>query len=207
MLWKVDKGKPTGHIESMPQVSVRGKLIAHAETVFRRQGFHGASVQDITGAAGVPKGSFYNHFKSKQELAAEIVRQYSRASDLSMLERDDGRSARERLRAHFASQAQRTNSTGVEFGCLLVTMASETPTAGEEVGTAVRGSFSAWVDVLAEVIRQGQQAGEIQSTEPAGDLAAFLIDAFEGGALRGKATGDATASMRSLDLALNVLDR
>ncbi|WP_234544824.1 TetR/AcrR family transcriptional regulator [Streptomyces shenzhenensis] len=191
----------------MPQVSVRGKLIAHAETVFRRQGFHGASVLDITSAAGVPKGSFYNHFKSKQELAAEIVRQYSRATDLSMLERDDGRSARERLRAHFASQAQRTSSTGVEFGCLLVTMASETPTAGEEVGTAVRGSISAWGDVLAEVIRQGQQAGEIRSTEPAGDLAAFLIDAFEGGALRGKVTGDATASMRSLDLALDVLDR
>jgi TetR/AcrR family transcriptional repressor of nem operon len=190
----------------MPQVSVKGKLIAHAETVFRRQGFNGASVQDITGAAGVPKGSFYNHFKSKQELAAEIVRRYSGATDFSMLGQDEVRSARERLRAHFASQAQRTSSTGVEFGCLLVTMASETPMTGNEVGSAVRGGFSAWVDVLAEVIRQGQQTGEIRSQEPASDLAAFLIDAFEGGALRGKATDDATASMRSLDLALNVLD-
>ncbi|GAB1340647.1 TetR/AcrR family transcriptional regulator [Streptomyces sp. E-15] len=190
----------------MPQVSVKGKLIAQAETVFRRQGFNGASVQDITGAAGVPKGSFYNHFKSKQELAAEIVRRYSGATDFSMLGQEDGRPVRERLRAHFASQAQRTSSTGVEFGCLLVTMASETPTAGEEVGSAVRGGFSAWADMLAEVIRQGQQTGEIRSREPASDLAAFLIDAFEGGALRGKATDDATASMRSLDLALNVLD-
>ncbi|MCX4403858.1 TetR/AcrR family transcriptional regulator [Streptomyces sp. NBC_01764] len=191
----------------MPQVSVRGKLIEHAETVFRRQGFDGASVQDITSAAGVPKGSFYNHFRSKQELAADIVRRYSGATDFSMLEQGDGRSARERLRAHFAGQAQRTSSTGVEYGCLLVTMASEMPTAGEEVGTAVRGSISAWVDILTEVIRQGQHTGEIRSREPASDLAAFLIDAFEGGALRGKATDDATASMRSLDLALNILDR
>ncbi|MGX1364882.1 TetR/AcrR family transcriptional repressor of nem operon [Streptomyces canus] len=191
----------------MPQVSVRGRLIEHAETVFRRQGFDGASVQDITSAAGVPKGSFYNHFKSKQELAAEIIRRYGGATDVSMLEQNDVRPARERLRAHFASQAQRTNSTGVEYGCLLVTMASEMPMAGEEVGTAVRGGFSAWVDRLTEVIRQGQEAGEIRSREPARDLAAFLVDAFEGGALRGKATDDATASMRSLDLALGMLDR
>ncbi|CAL9379349.1 TetR/AcrR family transcriptional regulator [Streptomyces sp. enrichment culture] len=190
----------------MPQVSVKGKLIEHAETVFRRQGFNGASVQDITSAAGVPKGSFYNHFKSKQELAAEIVRRYSDGTDFTML-KAAGRPAAERLRAHFAGQAVRTKGTGVEFGCLLVTMASETPTAGDEVGSAVRGSLSEWTDALAEIIEQGREAGEITSSEPARDLAAFLIDAFEGGALRGKATGDADASMRSLDLALGVLTR
>ncbi|MGR6973622.1 TetR/AcrR family transcriptional regulator [Streptomyces cynarae] len=189
----------------MPQVSVKAKLIEHAETVFRRQGFNGASVQDITSAAGVPKGSFYNHFKSKQELAAEIVRRYSGATDFSMLEDRGGRTAVESLRAHFASQAERISSTGVEYGCLLVTMASETPTAGAEVGSAVRGSLTGWIDAVAEVIEQGRKAGEIRSSEPARDLAAFLIDAFEGGALRGKATGDPTASMRSLDLALNSL--
>ncbi|MFJ8358091.1 TetR/AcrR family transcriptional regulator [Streptomyces sp. NPDC093984] len=189
----------------MPQVSVKAKLIEHAETVFRRQGFNGASVQDITSAAGVPKGSFYNHFKSKQELAAEIVRRYSGATDFSMLEDRGGRTAVESLRAHFASQAERTSSTGVEYGCLLVTMASETPTAGAGVGSAVRGSLTGWIDTVAEVIEQGRKAGEIRSPEPARDLAAFLIDAFEGGTLRGKATGDPTASMRSLNLALNIL--
>ncbi|MGV9355388.1 TetR/AcrR family transcriptional regulator [Streptomyces misionensis] len=189
----------------MPQVSVKAKLIEHAENVFRRQGFSGASVQDITNAAGVPKGSFYNHFKSKQELAAEIVRRYSGATDFSMLEDRGDRTAVESLRAHFANQAERTRSTGVEFGCLLVTMASETPSAGPEVGSAVHGSITAWIDAVAGVIEQGREAGEIRSREPARDLAAFLIDAFEGGALRGKATGDPTASMRSLDLALSVL--
>lgn len=189
----------------MPQVSVKGKLIEHAESVFRQQGFNGASVQDITGAAGVPKGSFYNHFKSKQELAAEIVRRYSGGTDLTMLAVSEGRPAPERLRAHFAHQAARTRATGVEFGCLLVTMASETPTAGDEVGSAVTESFTGWIDVLAAVIEEGREAGEITAREPARELAAFLIDAFEGGALRGKATKDPDASMRSLDLALRVL--
>ncbi|MFC9289092.1 TetR/AcrR family transcriptional regulator [Streptomyces sp. NPDC057052] len=42
------------------------RLIKHAEDVFRRKGFHGASVQDITRAAGVPKGLFYNHFATSR---------------------------------------------------------------------------------------------------------------------------------------------
>ncbi|GGZ26030.1 transcriptional regulator [Streptomyces olivaceoviridis] len=188
----------------MPQVSVRGKLIEHAETVFRRQGFNGASVADITHAAGVPKGSFYNHFKSKQELAAEIVRRYSRGTDVSMLAAE-GLSAVERLRAHFAAQDSRTISTGVEYGCLLMTMASEGPMVGEEVGTVVCRSIAAWVGELAPVIEEGQRSGEITSREPACDLAAFLIDAFEGASLRGKATRDESAAMRSLDLALNAI--
>ncbi|GGT09325.1 MULTISPECIES: TetR/AcrR family transcriptional regulator [Streptomyces] len=191
----------------MPQVSVKGKLVEHAETVFRRRGFNGASVQDITSAAGVPKGSFYNHFKSKQELAAEIVRRYSGATDFSMLTTDThtAGTASERLRAHFAAQANRTRATGTEYGCLLVTMASDTPTAGDEVRSAVRDSIDDWTTILHTVIEQGQRAGEITSDRPARDLAAFLIDAFEGGALRGKATGDPTASMKSLDIALGAL--
>ncbi|MFE9445129.1 TetR/AcrR family transcriptional regulator [Streptomyces sp. NPDC006602] len=188
----------------MPQVSVKGKLVEHAETVFREQGFNGASVQDITKAAGVPKGSFYNHFKSKQELAAAIVRQYARNTDVSMFG-DGDRSVIERLRTHFGVQAGRTEATGVEYGCLLMTMANDVPTAGDEVASAVRLSLARWTEALAVVIAEGQESGEIRSQEPAEDLAAFLIDAFEGGGLRGKATGDHTAAVRSLNMALNAL--
>jgi TetR/AcrR family transcriptional repressor of nem operon len=189
----------------MPQVSARGKLVEHAEGVFRCKGFSGASVQDIAAAAEVPKGSFYNHFRSKKELAAEIVRRYGAATEFGMLAGDA--SPVGRLRAHFVAQADRTRSTGVEFGCLLVTMASDAPTAGEEVRHAVRETIEAWTDALAAVIEEGRQTGEIRPGPSARDVAAFLIDAFEGGALRGKATEDDTASMRSLNLALDSLQR
>jgi TetR/AcrR family transcriptional repressor of nem operon len=84
-------------------------------------------------------------------------------------------------------------------------MANDVPTAGGEVASAVRLSLARWTEVLAAVIAEGQESGEIRSQEPAEDLAAFLIDAFEGGGLRGKATGDDTAAVRSLNLALNAL--
>ena len=44
--------------------------------VFSQSGFNGSSVQDITEAAGVPKGSFYNYFDSKEALGAAVIDYY-----------------------------------------------------------------------------------------------------------------------------------
>nr|WP_179822694.1 TetR/AcrR family transcriptional regulator [Streptosporangium sandarakinum] len=187
----------------MPRPSVKNKLIESAEDVFRRQGFNGASVQDITGAAGVPKGSFYNHFESKQALAAEIVRRYAHGTDHSMLR--GGGSSLERLREHFLTQAGRTRATGVEFGCLLGTFAGECASAGDQVHVAVREVLDAWTDAVADVIEAGQAAGEITATRPARTLAAFLIDSFEGAALRAKTYGDQSNLIEQLDIALAAL--
>ena len=44
--------------------------------MFSKSGFNGCSVQDITECAGVPKGSFYNHFDSKEALAAAALEHY-----------------------------------------------------------------------------------------------------------------------------------
>ncbi|MDX6229733.1 MAG: TetR/AcrR family transcriptional regulator, transcriptional repressor for nem operon [Frankiales bacterium] len=187
----------------MPQVSVRDKLVETAEEVFRRRGFNGASVQDITSAAGVPKGSFYSHFDSKQAMAAEIMARYARATDVSDLVGDGP--ALPRLRAHFTAQAARTQATGSEFGCLLGTFAADVPTTGDQVRAAVRDGLDRWTDAVAATISSGQDSGEITSLQPAGQLAAFLIDAFEGGALRAKVSGDLAAVAGHLDIAMAAL--
>ena len=60
----------------MPRESVKDEIVTAAVETLHRKGFNGTSVQDITDAAGAPKGSFYNHFESKEALAAEAVRRY-----------------------------------------------------------------------------------------------------------------------------------
>ncbi|GLX09470.1 TetR/AcrR family transcriptional regulator [Microbispora sp. NBRC 16548] len=187
----------------MPQVSVKNKLVESAEDVFRRQGFNGASVQDITSAAGVPKGSFYNHFESKQALAVEIVRRYARGTNFAVLSGDGP--ALERLRGHFVAMVDRTRDTGVEFGCLLGTFASESSSAGDQVRTAVREILEDWTEDVARTVREGQEAGEITSARPARTLAAFLIDSFEGATLRAKTIGDQSVVAEQLEIALDAL--
>src|SRR6266849_9241496 len=55
---------------------VRRRLIESGLTLIGKQGFAGSGVADITAAAGVPKGSFYQYFESKQSYAIELLDDY-----------------------------------------------------------------------------------------------------------------------------------
>jgi TetR/AcrR family transcriptional regulator, transcriptional repressor for nem operon len=53
---------------------VRAEIFGHAARLFRLRGYAGTNIDDIMLAAGLTRGSFYAHFKSKEELFAEVVR-------------------------------------------------------------------------------------------------------------------------------------
>jgi AcrR family transcriptional regulator len=59
-------------------VATRSALLAAAETLFGRDGFHGTGVTDITREAGVAQGTFYLYFPGKEEIFRELVRDLSR---------------------------------------------------------------------------------------------------------------------------------
>src|SRR5216684_3352788 len=56
--------------------NVREKLSGSAAVLFQRFGYARVSIRDITSAIGIPKGTFYNHFKSKEALASAILSQH-----------------------------------------------------------------------------------------------------------------------------------
>src|SRR2546423_1713021 len=98
----LDKTKTTGHIESVAKPGLKNKLLEAAVETLHRQGYHGCSIGDIAHAAGAPKGSVYNHFSSKEDLAIAALEHY-RLQDqaaFAILE-DTTIPAKERLRRHF----------------------------------------------------------------------------------------------------------
>jgi len=64
------------HINSMAKVSNRDKILTEGLRVVHERGFGGASVRDIVQAAGVPQGSFTNHFASKEAFGLEVIDLY-----------------------------------------------------------------------------------------------------------------------------------
>ena len=57
----------------MPKPSHREKILTEGLRVVHERGFAGASVRDIVQAAGVPQGSFTNHFASKEAFGLEVL--------------------------------------------------------------------------------------------------------------------------------------
>jgi TetR/AcrR family transcriptional repressor of nem operon len=152
---------------------------------FQAQGFNGCGVQDITDAAGVPKGSFYNHFKSKEALALEVLDRYSRGNRLELLN-DEARAPLDRLRAHFEFMADRLEGWAFTRGCLLGNFASETADTSPAMRDAMDRAFELWTEAVSRVLRQAQARGEIDPRPDPDGLARFLVHAWEGATTRAK---------------------
>lgn len=173
----------------MPRPSLREQLLAAGVETFHRRGFNATSVQDITDAAKAPKGSFYNHFESKEALAAEAVRKYveNGRARLSIL-RDAKLRPLRRLRLYFEGLNDAAAKAELSAGCLLGNFGAELSDQAPLVRKRVGEAFEAWSDAIAAVIGEAQQAGAISGKASPKALAEFTLHAWEGAVLRAKVT-------------------
>ena len=176
----------------MSKPNVREKIVQAGLDQFHRAGFNGSSVEDITNLAGVPKGSFYNHFKSKEDLALEVVDRYVEQGPHALLQ-DTAVPPVKRLKRHFAALGDVFVGSGNKKGCLLGNFSSELADHSAPVRRRLETSFDEWLKQIASVIREAQRAGEVDSKLKPEQLAGVLLSAFEGALLRARAAGDPTA--------------
>lgn len=176
----------------MPRPPTFDQLIAAGIVSIHAQGFAATGVQEITAAAGVPKGSFYNHFPSKAAFGLAVLDAYweAAAPTLEFL-REPGRPAPERLARHFRAIEEWLKDSGQECGCLLGNFAVEAPSAGAEIRQRVGAIFTRLNDALADCLREGAAAGSIRRDVAPEDLAHMLLAAFQGTILRAKTQTDA----------------
>jgi TetR/AcrR family transcriptional regulator, transcriptional repressor for nem operon len=166
----------------LPRRSTRNAILKAAMKQFIARGFSACSVEDITKAARVPKGSFYNHFKSKQSLAAEILIEYANgATDRSVLS-NPAIAPLTRLKKHFA--ALNAYFSSCKDGCLVGKFMAEVSVDTPQIRESLRRVLNLWGEQLSSALAEGQRQGSIRKDLPAGDLAAFLIDSYEGAILR-----------------------
>ena len=102
----------------------REKILLAAVALFHEFGYNGTSVQDIVRKADVPKGSFYNYFKSKEELAiaaSDVFYPYA----LALLDLENTSSPVGRLRKYFRLTLKEMQRYEYVRGCLVGNFASE----------------------------------------------------------------------------------
>jgi TetR/AcrR family transcriptional repressor of nem operon len=170
----------------MPKPNVREELLAAGLDTLHSRGFNATSVQDITEAAGVPKGSFYNHFASKEELGSAVVVAYAEKSAVRRQALADTAVAPlARLRRYFETFVAGTRAAGGP-GCLLGNFGAELSNQSPAIRAQVGVALSDWRRSLAQVIEEAQRAGDLPDDSDPDLLAAFVIDAWEGAVLRSK---------------------
>lgn len=175
----------------MPKPNVRDRLLAAGLATLHRRGFNATSVQDITEAAGVPKGSFYNHFASKEILGAEALKLFDENSQRAFdMLRDPSIAPLERLRRHLEAMNDIAAADGLFPGCLIGNFSSELSTQSPLIRETAAHALQRWTGAVADTIAAAQRSGDISPALSPGGMAAFIINAWEGSLIRAKAEQD-----------------
>jgi len=176
-----------------PQSSeVRASLLAAGEQLIHRRGFNGSGVKDFAAAAGVPKGSFYNYFASKDAFVVAVVESYwlSIEDAYGPILRDSSFEPCERVMRFFRALADDNEVRDFTLGCLLGNMALELADGSAEMRRKLVELFGRWESALSECLSDAQARGQVASDRDVVELAATLIEAWEGAVMRGKIEQD-----------------
>lgn len=169
---------------------VRARLLQAGLDLVHARGFSASGVKDITDAAGVPKGSFYAYFPSKEAFAAAILDHYwsdIEARILPVLYAHG--TAQERITLFFRALADEHEAADFLLGCLVGNLSLELGGSSEPVRAELLRILSRWDDALAAAVRSGQRGSDgVRTDLGAEEIASLLIEAWEGAAIRGKVT-------------------
>lgn len=179
----------------MKRADFREQLLNAGVNALHSKGFNGCGVQEITEAAGVPKGSFYNYFESKEVFSDEVLKHYWEQiarTNLAVL-RDESLPALERLKKYFTQRAEVHATGNYERGCMLGNLSTEISGQSRLVRDSLGSLFAGWVRVVANCIRDAQEAGDVTRDLDATIIANFLVNAWQGAVMRAKVDRDSGA--------------
>jgi TetR/AcrR family transcriptional repressor of nem operon len=156
-----------------------------AVALFHEFGYNGTSVQDIVRKADVPKGSFYNYFKSKEELAiaaSDVFYPYA----LALLDLENTSSPVGRLREYFRLTLKEMQRYEYVRGCLVGNFASEITNATPVLKKRITGHLDEATRRIAAVVSQAQEIGEIDPGVSTMDVSRFILNSLYGAIFRSK---------------------
>jgi TetR/AcrR family transcriptional regulator, transcriptional repressor for nem operon len=193
-----DRSATIDEMPRPPNPDVRRRLLTAGLNLVHGRGFAASGVKDITDSAGVPKGSFYAYFPSKEAFAAAILEHYWADIEerlLPLLEEDGP--VQERITRFFHALADEHEDSDFLLGCLIGNLSLELGGSSDAIRDQLASILDRWDSALTACVRSGQgRSGGVRTDLDADELAAMLIEAWEGAALRGKVTRSRTPYTR-----------
>lgn len=166
----------------------RDLLIQVGMTTFAEHGYTATGINAVLKAAGVPKGSFYHYFASKEAFGLAVVEsfaeEYDKRFQALLVHSSDEPFAR--LHRYFAEARQGMAECGHLRGCLIGTLGQEMSSQSDCLRDALDGIFKRWESYFASCLKEGQQAGTIRSDISADAMASFILAGWQGAMLRAK---------------------
>ncbi len=187
----------------MPKPSHRETLLHEGLKVILSRGYNGASVRDIVSAAGVPQGSFTNHFRSKEAFAQEVLDLYFSMvqGNIEKTLRNNSLPPLRRLRAWFDLQIAFLKTSKCRSGCLIGNFSIEASNQSELIRRRLAEMFKEIIEAIVYCLKAAVDSEELSASTNVREVANFLYSSWHGAILQSKVD----QSVKPLELFKKVL--
>lgn len=175
-------------------LNTRNRIIETGAAIIHRKGFNHTGIQEILTAAGVPKGSFYNYFNSKNDFGLAIVDYFSghfRQIASQTLD-DTAISPLNRIYQFLTAFMQHFESQNYAGGCPIGNLAQEMGDLNPEFRAKLKESIDMMIDAYSQVLAAAQQDGKIPKSLDIKDTASFIVAGWHGAIIQMKLTKSLT---------------
>ena len=176
------------------------RLLDAGWTMLLEHGYNDLGIQALLEATAIPKGSFYHHFKDKEDFALQVIDQYMHQvhSALDLCLSDASRPPLPRVRRFFELTRQSYRKEGY-MGCLLGGLGQELAGVSDVFRQKIEGCFVQIADRIALCLEEARARGDLPADSHPRRMAALLVDCWEGAALRSRLRGNAAPLKAMLD--------
>jgi len=171
------------------KTDIRAHILACGGRIIHHKGFAATGLQEILAAAGVPKGSFYFYFKSKDEYGLALVDHFQSlfAAHLRPILNDECLPPLARLARFFLWFRDYFAAEGYIKGCPIGNLTQElgdtNPAFREKLNTALENLIAG----VAKQLHQARERGELRRQLDPEATARFIVSAWQGALVRMKA--------------------
>jgi len=170
------------------RANTRDRIIETGAGIIHRKGFNHTGIQEILNAASVPKGSFYNYFKSKEDFGLQLIdyfsEQFNRIAKKTL--QDTSVSPLNRLYGFLTAFIEHFESQNYAGGCPIGNLAQEMG----DLSPAFRQKLKEAIDMMAEaytsVLAEAQEARKISKNLEVKEAAYFIVAGWHGAIIQMK---------------------
>ncbi len=176
----------TRDIEKFQQC--RESLLGVGEELFINSSFNSVGLNDILKTAGIPKGSFYHYFSSKEDFGLQVVEQYSKQhyAQLEEILRDQSLTPYEQLKTFFANNISHFEDIEYCQGCLMANLSQELADVNEKLRCKINELSRQMVDKVAECIANMEHDALNLGHLSAEEAAQVLMNSWQGAIMKMK---------------------
>lgn len=172
----------------MTKRDTRTDLIAAGMQLLATQGYNATGIDAVLKRTGVPKGSFYHHFSSKEEFGLEVIEAFA-VRFLARVEvflADESLTPLERLKIFLERGLAQLTEHQCTVGCLIGDLGQELASRNERLRGRLDEIILSWRECFATCIREAQRAGDLPPSYDPLIIAGFILSGWEGAVLSAK---------------------